>query len=93
MFLSLPADHNPAVNVTLRSVVRSAPVPVTASMSYAGGEFAMTWTGTWAVPVDVGRRVALDAGVWEGVVEGVTTGQFTDENPPAGRGFHRVVVP
>ncbi len=81
--------------LVIRSLVGSkGPIaPVIESASYSAGGFTMAWSGTGDLPVNVRRRASLDAGGWEEVQKEITSGTYTDPNPPPAKAFYRVVVP
>jgi hypothetical protein len=81
--------------LTIRSVVGSAGpiVPVITSAAHSADKFTMTWSGTGVLPVNVERRNSLEAGGWTTVAQGNATGHYTDDSPPSGKAFYRVVVP
>ena len=81
--------------LALQSLVGSAgPVaPTITTVNYGSGGFTMTWTGTGDLPVNIERRAVLEAGGWTEVAQQITGGSYTDNNPPTGKAFYRVVVP
>jgi|GEM_PF-6735584 hypothetical protein len=61
----------------------------------AGG-FRFQWIGSANVPMNVQRTTSLSGlsgGTWSNVAAGITNGDFTDPNPPAGAAFYRAVLP
>lgn len=88
-----PADAGGGL--ALQSLVGSAGpvIPAITSIDYGLGGFTMTWAGTGDLPVSIERRESLQAGDWVEVAQEITSGTYTDANPPTGKAFYRVVVP
>jgi hypothetical protein len=55
--------------------------------------FYFKWTGSANIPMNVQRTTSLAGGTWSNVAAGITSGEFTDPNPPVGAAFYRAVVP
>ncbi len=58
------------------------------------GRMTITWDAVPGRTYSVQRRTSLDEGSWSAgtLATGNSSGSYTDENPPAGRAFYRVVV-
>jgi hypothetical protein len=59
----------------------------------ANGGFQFKWTGSGDVPMNVQSTTSLTGGTWSNVAVGITNGDFTDSNPPAGAAFYRATLP
>ena len=95
-------DGFPGGTVTNQiQILLDAPAPTPATLTgirVGAGSVILTFTGSPNSTYQVQRTTALEAGsiVWQGIgsatTDGTGRGQFTDTNPPLGRGFYRAVA-
>jgi len=70
---------------------------VLAAITYAAttkdsSGFYFNWTVSPNVPTDVQRTTSLAEVGWSNIAVGITSGEFTDTNPPADKAFYRTVL-
>lgn len=79
-------------DLVLISAIRVAPFAIT-NITRTGTNTELRWTTlSTNTPVRVERTTDLIAGSWTAVGSNLTTGIFTDANPPTNAVFYRVVV-
>jgi cyclophilin family peptidyl-prolyl cis-trans isomerase len=95
VFRELPLTEPALVVSSLVMVESVREIGLGISSAGMGEEgFRIAW---WTVPAGLPARVLrcenLSAGDWVEVAAGITGGEFTDAEPPSGRGFYSVVYP
>ena len=89
--LPLLADSLSPKNLVLINSVRVAPFVIT-NIIRTAETIELRWAALSAnTPVRVERAINLNE-PWSSLANGITTGEFTDTNPPAGSAFYRLVT-
>ena len=79
-------------NLVLIDSVRVEPFAIT-NITRIGNTTELRWTAlSTNTPIRVERTTNLDGAPWTAIATNLTSGSFTDTNPPSGSAFYRLVT-